>query len=85
LDDFTTPPFQALGSGKVMRCRGGKHPTAHPREEFGFVIAGEVALTRGPETFTLGPGDSVTILRGELRRWANTGSTAALILLVAVL
>jgi quercetin dioxygenase-like cupin family protein len=65
--------------------RSGKHPTAHAREEFAFVIDGEVALTLGPDTFSLGPGDSVTILRGELRRWANTGSMPAHILLVAVL
>ena len=65
--------------------RSGKHPTAHPREEFAFVIEGDVDLTLGPETFHLGSGDSVTILRGELRRWTNSGRTPARILIVAVL
>ncbi len=65
--------------------RSGKHTTAHPREEFAFVIEGEVDLTLGPETFHLESGDAVTILRGELRRWANAGSATARILLVAIL
>ncbi|HEY7511663.1 MAG TPA: helix-turn-helix domain-containing protein [Vicinamibacteria bacterium] len=65
--------------------RSGKHPTAQPREEFAYVLEGEVNLTLGPDTFQLGPGDSVTILRGELRRWANVGPTPARILIVAVL
>jgi hypothetical protein len=28
--------------------RSAKHPVAHAREEFGYVLAGEVALTLGP-------------------------------------
>jgi transcriptional regulator with XRE-family HTH domain len=64
--------------------RSGKHPAAHAREEFAFVLEGEVDLTLGPDSFHLGAGDSVTILRGELRRWANLGSSVTRILLVAV-
>ena len=64
--------------------RSGKHPAAHPREEFAFVIAGEVDLTLGPETFHLTAGDAVTIRRGELRRWANGSTATARILVVAV-
>jgi transcriptional regulator with XRE-family HTH domain len=65
--------------------RSGKHPSAHAREEFAFVIEGEVDLTLGPDTFRLRPGDAVTILRGELRRWVNPGSTAARVLVVGAL
>jgi quercetin dioxygenase-like cupin family protein len=65
--------------------RSGKHASAHPREEFAYVIQGEVDLTLGPDTFRMCTGDAVTILRGELRRWVNGGSTPALILVVAVL
>lgn len=64
--------------------RSGKHPASHPREEFAFVLDGEVELTLGPDSFVLGVGDSVTILRGELRRWVNPGSSPARILVVAV-
>lgn len=64
--------------------RSGKHPTALPREEFAFLLEGEVDLTLGPETLRLQPGDAVTILRGELRRWTNAGRSPARILVVAV-
>jgi transcriptional regulator with XRE-family HTH domain len=65
--------------------RSGKHPTAQPREEFAFVLEGEVELTLGPDTFRLNTGDAATILRGELRRWTNNGSTVARVLVVAVI
>jgi transcriptional regulator with XRE-family HTH domain len=65
--------------------RSGKHPAPHPREEFAFVIEGEVDLTLGPDTFHLEAGDAVTILRGELRRWSNPGGKTARIVMVAVL
>jgi transcriptional regulator with XRE-family HTH domain len=65
--------------------RSGKHPTAHPREEFAFVLQGSVELTLGPDTYRLGEGDAATLLRGELRRWTNPGSQDARILIVAVI
>ena len=63
----------------------GKHPTGQPREEFAFVLEGDVELTLGPDSFKLSPGDAVTILRGELRRWRNTGSAAARVLVIAAI
>ncbi len=60
-----------------------KHPTGKPREEFAFVLDGKVALTLGPDTTELCAGDAATILRGELRRWANVGPGTARILVVA--
>lgn len=77
---LTEPLLIALAPGG----RSGKHPTAQPREEFAYVIEGEVDLTLGPDTFHLAAGDAVTILRGELRRWANPGVVTATILIVAV-
>ena len=65
--------------------RSGKHPTARPREEFAFVVEGEVQLTLGPDTYRLGEGDAATILRGELRRWTNKTPHRARILVVAVI
>ncbi|HET9316204.1 MAG TPA: helix-turn-helix domain-containing protein [Vicinamibacteria bacterium] len=65
--------------------RSGKHPTAQPREEFAFVLAGAVQLTLGPDTYCLNEGDAATLLRGELRRWSNVGSVPARILIVAVI
>jgi transcriptional regulator with XRE-family HTH domain len=63
--------------------RSGKHPSAQPREEFAFVLEGEVELTLGPDTFQLKAGDAVTILRGELRRWTATSSVARVLVVAA--
>jgi transcriptional regulator with XRE-family HTH domain len=64
--------------------QSGKHPTAPRREEFSYLLEGEVELTLGPDTWTLRAGDSATILTGELRRWANHGTLPARILVVAL-
>jgi transcriptional regulator with XRE-family HTH domain len=64
--------------------RSGKHATSQPREEFAFVLAGEVELTLGPDAYALREGDAATLLRGELRRWTNVGTVEARILIVAV-
>ena len=63
--------------------RSAKHPFPHPHEEFGFVLEGEVTLTLGPETHVLKRGDAVTILPRESRRWENSGTKVARILLIA--
>jgi XRE family transcriptional regulator, regulator of sulfur utilization len=63
--------------------RSAKHPVVHPREEFGYVLAGEVALTLGPEEHALAAGDAVTLRPGELRRWENRGRATARVLIVA--
>ena len=63
--------------------RSGKHPYAHPREEFAFVLQGEVMLTLGPEEHRLGRGDAATILAGELRLWRNAARAPVRILIVA--
>jgi transcriptional regulator with XRE-family HTH domain len=65
--------------------RSGKHPTSQAREEFAFVLEGEVQLTLGPDSYKLREGDTATILRGELRRWCNTGTGQARVLVVAVI
>jgi transcriptional regulator with XRE-family HTH domain len=64
--------------------RSGKHPTSQPREEFAFVMEGQIELTLGPDTYQLAEGDAATLLRGELRRWTNTGPGRARVLVVAV-
>lgn len=64
--------------------QSGKHPTAPRREEFGYVLEGEVELTLGPDAFALRAGDAATILGGELRRWSNRGTLTARILVVAL-
>ena len=63
--------------------RSGKHPYAHPREEFMLVLDGEVTLTLGPEVHTLVAGDAATILAGELRLFQNLSDEPARILVVA--
>lgn len=64
--------------------RSGKHPTSQPREEFAFVLQGTVELTLGPDVHRMEEGDAATLLRGELRRWTNVGTSPARILIVAV-
>jgi quercetin dioxygenase-like cupin family protein len=63
--------------------RSGKHPTGHPAEEFALILEGTVILTLGPEEHVLEPGDTVTILPGELRVWRNDGTLPGRFLLVS--
>lgn len=63
----------------------GKHPTGQARGEFAFVVEGDVELTLGPDTYRLAEGDAATVLRGELRRWTNTGTRRARVLVISVL
>jgi transcriptional regulator with XRE-family HTH domain len=65
--------------------RSGKHPVGQPREEFAFVLEGEVELTLGPDVHKLAAGDAVSILRRELRRWKNTGNDVARVLVIAAI
>jgi len=62
--------------------RSGKHPVAHPSEEFAFVLQGRVALRLGPDEHTLESGDAVILRAGELRLWANPGKARAQVLIV---
>jgi quercetin dioxygenase-like cupin family protein len=62
--------------------RSGKHPYPHPREEFAFVVQGEVVLSLGPEEHRLRRGDAATILPGELRLWRNEARAPARIVIV---
>jgi XRE family transcriptional regulator, regulator of sulfur utilization len=63
--------------------RSGRHPYAHSREEFAFVMQGEVILTLGPDDHRLRRGDAATILPGELRLWRNEARTPARVMIVA--
>ena len=63
--------------------RSGKHPYAHSREEFAFVMQGEVILTLGPGDHRLRRGDAATILPGELRLWRNEARTPARVMIIA--
>jgi quercetin dioxygenase-like cupin family protein len=61
--------------------RSGSHPYAHSREEFAFVLQGQVMLTLGPDEHRLRRGDAVTVLPGELRLWRNAARAPARILI----
>jgi transcriptional regulator with XRE-family HTH domain len=63
--------------------RSGKHPYSHPREEWAFVLQGEVSLILGPEEHRLRRGDAATILPGELRLWQNKSRAPARFLIVS--
>jgi transcriptional regulator with XRE-family HTH domain len=62
--------------------RSGRHPYAHSREEFAFVMQGEVILTLGPEDHRLRRGDAATILPGELRLWRNESRAPARVMII---
>lgn len=62
--------------------RSSKHPVAPGKEEFAYLIEGELVLTLGPEELALGPGDAVTIRPQELRKWENTSAEPARFLVV---
>src|SRR5918994_1033183 len=61
----------------------GKKAYASAGEEFALVQEGTVELTLDEVTQTLRTGDAVTIRRGVLRRWHNTGEKLARILIVS--
>ena len=63
--------------------RSSKHPVAPSKEEFAYVLEGELVLTLGPDEHVMGPGDAVTIRAQELRRWENRGQATARFLVVA--
>jgi len=63
--------------------RSGKHPYAHPAEEFAVVVQGEVTLTLGPDEHRLRRGDAATILPDELRLWRNSSAAPARVLIVS--
>ncbi|MGE5126893.1 MAG: helix-turn-helix domain-containing protein [Betaproteobacteria bacterium] len=62
--------------------RSGKHPSAHRREEFAFVLQGRVVLTLGPEEHRLRRGDAARILPGELHLWRNEARGPARVMIV---
>jgi transcriptional regulator with XRE-family HTH domain len=64
--------------------RSGKHPVAHPTEEFALVLDGSVRLRLGPEEHLLAKGDSVMLRPGELRLWTNDGSGDCVVVVVAL-
>jgi transcriptional regulator with XRE-family HTH domain len=64
--------------------RSGKHPYPHPREEFAFVVLGQVDLTLGPEKHALATGDAAMILPGELRLWENPTPEPAQVVIVSI-
>ena len=75
-----SPLLITLGPGG----RSGKHPVAHPAEEFAMVLKGRVSLSIGPDEHLLARGDSATLLAGELRLWVNAGRTPCQVLIVGL-
>jgi transcriptional regulator with XRE-family HTH domain len=92
---WTDAHIEALGSMAPSRTlepvlaifgtggQSGKHPHSHSREEFAFVVKGQVTLTLADEETTLQPGDAVTLPAHAPRRWENRGGDVAEILMVS--
>ena len=62
------PGSSSSGSEKLVRHNG---------REYGVVLSGELELTVGFETFTLGPGDACSFDSNEPHRLANPGGEPA--------
>ena len=63
--------------------RSGQHPHAPTREEFAFVVKGEVTLTLADEATRMVPGDSVTLPAHAPRLWENRSREPAEILIIS--
>jgi len=92
---WTDAHLQALGSMARSRRlepvlaifgvggKSGKHLHSHSREEFAFVLRGQVTLTMGDEDHELGPGDAVIVPAQAPHRWANRTDEPVEIVIVA--
>lgn len=61
----------------------GKHPHALPREQFAYIVSGEVTLTLDGVQQALNRGDAVTIAPRKSFRWVNPSSQPAELLVVS--
>jgi transcriptional regulator with XRE-family HTH domain len=62
--------------------KSGQHPHAPSREEFAFIVTGEVTLTLADEENVMRPGDAVTLPAQAPRLWENRTREIAEILIV---
>ena len=63
--------------------KSGQHPHAPSREEFAFIVTGEVTLTLADEESVMRPGDAVTLPAQAPRLWENRTGAIAEILIVS--
>jgi len=63
--------------------KSGQHPHAPSREEFAFVVKGEVTLTLADEENVMGAGDAVTLPAQAPRLWENRTREIAEILIIS--
>jgi len=63
--------------------KSGQHPHAPSREEFAFVLTGEVTLTLADEENVMRRGDAVTLPAQAPRLWENRTREIAEILIVS--
>lgn len=65
--------------------RSGKRPHARPKEEFAFVLDGDVWLTLGEDQHRLRKGDSAVLPAGAPRLWVNPTRRKARVIIVSSL
>jgi transcriptional regulator with XRE-family HTH domain len=65
--------------------KSGNHPHAQAREEFAFILRGQMTLTLADEENTMNPGDAVTLPARAPRLWENRTREVAEILMVSSL
>jgi transcriptional regulator with XRE-family HTH domain len=73
------PVLAIFGPGGMS----GKHPHAPSREEFAFVVKGEVTLTLADEENVLRAGDAVTLPPQAPRLWENRSKAVAEVLIIS--
>ncbi|WP_161861751.1 cupin domain-containing protein [Algicella marina] len=77
--DATRHNLQMLHETYLPGADTGEELYAHEAEEAGIVIDGEIELTVGPETATLGPGDAYIFDSRLPHRFRNTGARPCII------
>jgi transcriptional regulator with XRE-family HTH domain len=75
--------FEAIMITMAAGGSSGKRPRAHPGRQFAIVFDGEVRLTLGDDTETLGRGDGVTLSAETPHRWENGGTRPARLVIVS--
>lgn len=60
----------------------GRHAYSAARDEFAFILDGEVILAHGSDEHRMMAGDAATIVSGVPRQWRNESNARARILIV---
>ena len=91
---WSNAAIESLGVDRMSRLQpllitlrgggtSGKHPHAQGREQFAFVVSGELTLELDESEHSLRSGDAVTIPAQTPFRWVNSSSEPAQLLVIS--